>query len=373
MCKVFELAKQLNTTIKELELEYDAIDKGVADVDKEILDIYHFIEFNDLDVVRGYKIYKELQTTLRKRRDLKDAQAITSELRNTDLSIINASLDLSLETFENRGYRPRARQDLFYSEIDKNNKSCNVIILAIDPLTKEPTVYESIEDAVKSFEDKGCSFLCKEDIVAGIETALNDETQTFSGKIWKRATRGGAERLFMEYEESRKSKGSDSAVVENEDDLVEGKGILYATNVLTGATIQFNNVDGAACYLASYDGVKVTYDEAKTGIIKAITGDNDKYTIFTWKVKKIKLGQEISKVPVPISCLTDAKILNSPIKLTHINNRAELIFANVAEVYKFLESKTSVSKTTLRKRVIKAIRTGKQSYDYKWESLAGRD
>ena len=83
-------------------------------VEREIIDIEHYIEFNDLNAYQGWLAFKLLQQRLRKRRMIKnDISAIgymevggvnTGELRNAASRI---------DGLENRRYSPRELTELF--------------------------------------------------------------------------------------------------------------------------------------------------------------------------------------------------------------------------------------------------------------------
>lgn len=100
----FESYKQrLNKLYKENELK--------------ICDIYHYIEFHNLNACDGYKIYNRLHNILNYRRNIKDAINAITLLNNmfTDIDIENLSNILHAP---DRSYRPRADKELFLS----NNK-----------------------------------------------------------------------------------------------------------------------------------------------------------------------------------------------------------------------------------------------------------
>lgn len=67
-----EVEKIMDNTSNRLENLCRNYEKRLSSVDKEINDIYHFIEFTELDAYRGWKAYKLLKDKLRKRREIKD-------------------------------------------------------------------------------------------------------------------------------------------------------------------------------------------------------------------------------------------------------------------------------------------------------------
>ena len=82
-------------------------------LDQKIGDLYHFIEFNDLNAVNGYKIYKRLQETLRQRRCVKDKLFDIDNL----ITLINYSkvkdVRKKVQLNKNKEYKPRVLFELF--------------------------------------------------------------------------------------------------------------------------------------------------------------------------------------------------------------------------------------------------------------------
>ena len=73
--------------------------------------MYHYIELNDFDASRGYRVYKMLQERLQKRRRRKNKKPIVGYLLKSDFRML--SLRLVVEGLEYRQYTPRASGNLF--------------------------------------------------------------------------------------------------------------------------------------------------------------------------------------------------------------------------------------------------------------------
>ena len=86
-------------------------------VEKEICDIMHYIEFNNLDAANGYKIYKMLRECRIRRRKIKDedvrVSAAIQALGGIDLQEKLKSSICQIKSLDNRIYRPRALNELF--------------------------------------------------------------------------------------------------------------------------------------------------------------------------------------------------------------------------------------------------------------------
>lgn len=82
----------------------------LSDIGQEIVDIEHYIEFNDLNACDGYQAYKMLRDCLRERRKIKDsitaAQSLYENCRVDKLCSCNDYL-------HNRTYTPRKLTSLF--------------------------------------------------------------------------------------------------------------------------------------------------------------------------------------------------------------------------------------------------------------------
>lgn len=86
--------------------------KAISEIDRELSDVYHYIEFNDLNIVGGYRAYKMLQSILRRRRLAKDEYAIAQSVHDNwkSLNRIQSCLE------RNRIYTPRVLTELFVTQ-----------------------------------------------------------------------------------------------------------------------------------------------------------------------------------------------------------------------------------------------------------------
>ena len=89
----------------------------LSEVDKEICDIMHYIEFYNLDAAKGYKMYKMLKDCRLRRRKIKDEYekvgAAITVLANEDfIEKIKTALK-QMKGLDNRLYTPRILTELF--------------------------------------------------------------------------------------------------------------------------------------------------------------------------------------------------------------------------------------------------------------------
>lgn len=127
-CKIIEVSKTLADVFngnKEPDaplafnadsfepMKKDLTDK-LAKIDQEICDIYHYIEFNNLDAYRGFKAYKLLQDTLIRRREVKDDLLKIQIITETVVpDLFNGRLEQRIDGINKRTYKPRVLTELF--------------------------------------------------------------------------------------------------------------------------------------------------------------------------------------------------------------------------------------------------------------------
>jgi len=86
----------------------------LSDVDKEISDLYHFIENSSLDAYRGYLSYKHLRGRLIRRRDIKEELELIQIVDDNVLAENRIdSIIANLQNGRARNYVPRALNALF--------------------------------------------------------------------------------------------------------------------------------------------------------------------------------------------------------------------------------------------------------------------
>lgn len=114
----------IDTMINELneltsKTEYFAkysksINKQLAEVELEIEDLYHYIEFSLFNAAQGYHAYKMLKERLIKRRQLKDERIILDSIQEKNmLTCTSENINETVEKLESRSYRPRVLKELF--------------------------------------------------------------------------------------------------------------------------------------------------------------------------------------------------------------------------------------------------------------------
>ena len=88
---------------------------ALSNIDKEISDINHYIEFTNLDAYRGWMAFSMLQKRLRYRRKIKDALCVINQVKGccVDASMLQELLDEIDRGKRKKQYTPRVLDELF--------------------------------------------------------------------------------------------------------------------------------------------------------------------------------------------------------------------------------------------------------------------
>lgn len=113
--KVVEQLRNIDFT--GFDAEHTQLSEKLSNIDQEITDIHHYIEFNKLNAAEGYKAFKLLQDKLLERRGIKDDMSKFQMLSSTKVTdIFNGTFDKNIEALSNRTYTPRVLKELFEEE-----------------------------------------------------------------------------------------------------------------------------------------------------------------------------------------------------------------------------------------------------------------
>ena len=103
--------------VSQLQQYKNNLNYMLSEVDKEICDIMHYIEFNCLDAAKGYKVYKMLRERRLRRRRIKDEEykvtVAIQALGEPELPEKLKSSICQIRGMERRQYKPRVLDDLF--------------------------------------------------------------------------------------------------------------------------------------------------------------------------------------------------------------------------------------------------------------------
>lgn len=111
----------IDSIINTLEVDFDLLEKRkkvleveLLKIEREITDIYHAMEFYNLDAAKGYKIYKMMQERLIRRRQNKDETLKINYILNGGINgLTSKETRKHIESMKNRYYQPRVLRELF--------------------------------------------------------------------------------------------------------------------------------------------------------------------------------------------------------------------------------------------------------------------
>ena len=111
---ILEKMMDFESYITNLKKYLVALDDELERIRLEIIDIEHAAEFYDLDLYKGWKVYKMLQDARKRRRKCKDEKAkIEYILRSNFVDCTNSAITKYIKSLEDRQYTPRVLQELF--------------------------------------------------------------------------------------------------------------------------------------------------------------------------------------------------------------------------------------------------------------------
>jgi len=112
--EIMELLSKIEESVNRINTIDNDLQEQLSLTDKEVNDISHYIEFENLDAYRGYKAYCELRDCLRKRREVKNKLEAIAIIKSNQISKGNIKkIKVEMPKLFNKKYTPRVRKDLF--------------------------------------------------------------------------------------------------------------------------------------------------------------------------------------------------------------------------------------------------------------------
>lgn len=106
--------ENLSELFKDCENKFEEMSQKQSDIDKEIVDIEHYIEFGTFNAYQGWLCFKILQNLLLQRRQIKNEISILQYVRECRLTEQNIHLlKKSIAGLKTRVYAPRMLPELF--------------------------------------------------------------------------------------------------------------------------------------------------------------------------------------------------------------------------------------------------------------------
>lgn len=105
---------ELNGLRKDATKRKEELCKQLSDVDKELSDINHYIEFCNLNAAQGYKAYKMVKDRRIKRRSIKNELVVVDAILEKKISdSITEEIEKVIHSLDGRTYTPRILNELF--------------------------------------------------------------------------------------------------------------------------------------------------------------------------------------------------------------------------------------------------------------------
>lgn len=112
--KWLDKVSNLNGLAKEAQERRNILLKKLSQVDKELCDIYHYIEFCNLNAAQGYKSYKMIKDRRIKRRSIKNELDILNIILGKKISdSVTDEIQKAVLGMDKRKYEPRVMNELF--------------------------------------------------------------------------------------------------------------------------------------------------------------------------------------------------------------------------------------------------------------------
>lgn len=104
----------LNGLIQDASTRKDVLNKELVNVEQEILDCLHYIEFCNLNAAQGYNAYKMIKARRLKRRSIKNEIAVLNVILEKKISkSVADEIRHVIEAMDRRTYEPRKLTELF--------------------------------------------------------------------------------------------------------------------------------------------------------------------------------------------------------------------------------------------------------------------
>ena len=104
----------LNGLIQDAKIRKVELTQQLSDVDEQLCDIYHYIEFSKLNACQGYKAAKMIKDKRIARRRIKNELQVLSIILSSNISDdIEQEVVGRIKGMDNRVYNPRSLTELF--------------------------------------------------------------------------------------------------------------------------------------------------------------------------------------------------------------------------------------------------------------------
>ena len=104
----------LNGLAKEAQSRKDELNNELSQIDQELSDVNHYIEFCNLNAAQGYKAYKMIKERRIKRRTIKNELNVLNIILGKKISeTATDEIEKAVTRMDKRTYEPRIMEELF--------------------------------------------------------------------------------------------------------------------------------------------------------------------------------------------------------------------------------------------------------------------
>ena len=120
--KIKEMLREISSFAEDLKYKEEKYRARISEIDKELTDIDHWVEFYPVSAYDGYRMTKMRKDRLIERRKIKDSLSEISIIR----SIKGGETLKSLKGIEDKKYTPRVLTDIFREKeiVKKRREKC---------------------------------------------------------------------------------------------------------------------------------------------------------------------------------------------------------------------------------------------------------
>lgn len=111
---LIEKLNDITAFASEIDTRQTKLWESCSEIDKEITDIQHYIEFGTFNAYQGWLAFNMLRNRLKQRRKIKDELIILQKLKESGVGVkLNKQIKSSIDYLDHKAYKPRVLVELF--------------------------------------------------------------------------------------------------------------------------------------------------------------------------------------------------------------------------------------------------------------------
>lgn len=109
--------KDIANVLSHAQTRKNELLSKLSDIDKQVVDMEHYIEFGKFNAYQGYMAFKMLQNALRQRREYKNEIEMLSQVEECQVNVMAiVKFANKISNIESKTYSPRVLPELFESD-----------------------------------------------------------------------------------------------------------------------------------------------------------------------------------------------------------------------------------------------------------------